>query len=130
MILVDSNLIIAYFRPNEGTHKAACRFIDALESFAIHDYVLLEVSTVLQLREGHDTAKQAIDFLQNTNGLKFLRLSQEELEMTLDLFLKQKERISFIDASLLILSSERELTLASLDQDLIKCGKKRFPSKH
>ena len=130
MNLIDSNLIIAYFRPKEDKHEAACKFIDSLESFAIHDYVLLEVSTVLQLREGHDTAKQAIDFLQNTDGLKFLRLSQEELEMTLDLFLKQQEKISFIDASLLILSRERELTLATLDQDLIKCGKKRFPSRH
>ncbi|MFA6024067.1 MAG: PIN domain-containing protein [Candidatus Gracilibacteria bacterium] len=123
-------MIIAYFRPAEDHHESACKFIDPLESFAIHDYVLSEVATVLQLREGHAVAKQAIDFLQSTEGLKFLRLSQEELEMTLDLFLKQNEKISFIDASLLILSRERDLTLVTLDQDLVKCGKKRFPPKH
>lgn len=127
MYLVDSNLIIAYFRPTEDKHHSACKFIDALESFAINDYILLEVCTVLQLREGHDAAAQAVDFLQKTKGLSFLRLNEEELEMTLDLFLKQKEKISFIDASLLILSKERDLTLATLDQDLAKSAKKRFP---
>ena len=128
--LLDSNLIIAYFRPSEDKYDTACQFIDPLESFAIHDYVLAEVATVLQLREGHEVAKRAIDFLQSTEGLRFLRLSQDELEMTLDLFLRQEDKISFVDASLLILGRERDLVLATLDQDLVKCGKKRFPRKH
>lgn len=127
MHLLDSNVIIAKFRENEEKHASAKQFIEKLEGFVITDYILSEVATVLQLRDGKEKALQTIDFLLSTKGILHTRLTQEELEMTLDLFMKQEGKISFVDASLLILARSRDLTLATFDQDLAKSAKKRFP---
>ncbi len=130
MYLVDSSLIIAKFRENEEKHESANQFIAQLGEFVITDYILGEVATVLQIRSGKKAALEAIDFLISTKGVLHTRLTQEELEMTLDLFMKQEEDISFVDASILILSKERKYNMATLDKGLIESAKKRFPKKH
>ena len=71
-------------------------------------------------------ALEAIDFLISTKGILHTRLTQEELEMTLDLFMKQEEDISFVDAIILILSKERKYNMATLDKGLIASAKKRL----
>lgn len=126
MYLVDSNLIIAKFRQNEDKHESSSQFIAQLDEFVITDYILAEVATVLQLRSGKEAALEAIDFLTATKGIVHTRLTQEELEMTLDLFMKQEENISFVDASILILTKERKYNMATLDKGLIESAKKRI----
>lgn len=126
MYLVDSNLIIAKFRRNEDKHESSKQFLAQLDEFVITDYILAEVATVLQLRSGKELALEAIDFLISTKGIVHTRLTQEELEMTLDLFMKQQENISFVDASILILSKERKYNMATLDKGLIESAKKRL----
>lgn len=126
MYLLDANVIIANFRKNETRHINAKKFIAKLSGFVVTDYILAEVATVLQVREGKVKAIKAIDFLTSTASILHTRLTQEELEMTLDLFLKQEEGLSFVDASLLILGKERGYTIVTLDQGLTKAAHKRF----
>lgn len=129
MILLDTNILVALFRSSELDHARAKELVEPLEEFAISDYVLGEILTVLQLREGKAIAEQALDYLTLTKTVLLVRLSQEELEMSYDFFKKQNEGLSFTDVSLLILSRERKYSLATLDKDLIKAAKKHF-SKH
>lgn len=129
MILLDTNILVALFRSSELDHARAKELVEPLEEFAISDYVLGEILTVLQLREGKAIAEQALDYLTLTKTVLLVRLSQEELEMSCNFFKKQNEDLSFTDVSLLILSRERNYSLATLDKDLIKAAKKHF-SKH
>ena len=126
MILLDTNIIVALFRSSELDHVRAKELIEPLEEFAISDYVLGEILTVLQLRESKAIAEQALDYLTSTKTVLLVRLSQDELEMSYDFFKKQGENLSFTDVSLLILSRERDYSLATLDKDLIKAAKKHF----
>lgn len=127
MILIDANVIVAFFRKSELDHERAREVIESLEEFAISDYVLGEVLTVLQLREGKPMAQTALDYLTQTKSILLARLSQEELEMSVDFFNKQNDGLSFVDGSLLILSRERDYSLLTFDKALIESAKKHFP---
>ena len=129
MFLLDSSIVIAYFRASEPKHAQVKDWVNSMDGFTVSEHVLSEVATVLQIKETKEIANQALEFLSFNHAVLCLRLTQEELEMTIDLFLKQNEGISFIDASLLILAKERDLSLATLDKALAKSAKIRFP-KH
>lgn len=129
MILIDTNVIVAFFRESELDHNRAREVLAPLEEFAISDYVLGEVLTVLQLREGKAMAQTALEYLTQTKTILLARLSQEELEMSMDFFSKQDEGLSFVDGSLLILSRERDYSLLTFDKALIESAKKHF-SRH
>lgn len=122
MYLVDSNLIIAFFRSSEDNHEKARFFISALEQFVVTDYILLEVATVLSLKEGVKVARKAIELLKYTKEIFLFRLTDEELEKTTQFFMRQKHKISFVDASLIVLAENRGLELATFDKTLSKAA--------
>ncbi len=124
MYLLDSNIIISFFRSSEETHGLVKEFMNTLDAFAVHDYVLLEIATVLQLKEGKKIANKAVGLLTMTKNVLLLRLTDEELEETVHFFAKQSKKLSFADASLIVLAHNRGFKLATMDKNLIKAAKK------
>lgn len=118
--LVDSNVIIAYFRKNEQKHDQAKELLLRIGSFFITEYVLSEVATVLRLKEAKATVSEAINILMWNENIKIIRLDTEEFECTANVFLNSKKKISFVDASLIVLSSKRKYELVTFDKDLVK----------
>lgn len=118
--LVDSNVIIAYFRRNEHKHDQAKELLLRIGSFFITEYVLSEVATVLRLKEAKATVSEAINMLMWNENIKIIRLDKEEFEGTANVFLSSKKKISFVDASLIVLSSKRKYELVTFDKDLVK----------
>jgi len=121
-ILLDSNVIIAYFRTNESLHEIATKFIEGRENFLVSDYVISEVMTVLQLRESREIMKKAVEVLTQNKHVSILRLTWEELAQTVNFMQESSKEISFIDCSLLILARSRGLIVGTFDQDMIATG--------
>lgn len=120
--LIDSCVLIAFFRTSEKNHAKARAFIHRLKNFYITDYVLLEVATVLQIKEGLSIAHKAITLITNNESVRVLRMTDYELVETTAFFLTQKEQISFIDASLIIVAKKNHFLLATLDKKLTKAA--------
>ncbi len=129
MFLIDSNIIISYFRAEEARHKDAMNFLDSLSEFAISEYVLSEIATIILFKSGMSVVKDVLDFFQNNREISILRLDEEEMGETLALFLKQKRKISYVDISLIVLAKSRGLQLATLDTELSKTAKELFSKK-
>ena len=121
MHILDSNIIIALFRREEKDHETASRFFSTLKEFAISDHVLFEIGTILKKKEGQETTKKAIEFLVFNKNSRLLRLSAKEIEMSTQFFLSEN-KISFVDASLLVMAKERNLSLATFDKEMSKAG--------
>lgn len=120
--LIDSCVLIAFFRKSEKNHAKARAFIKNLKKFYITDYVLLEVATVLQIKEGFSVAHQAITLITNNESVHVLRMTDRELVETTAFFLTQKQQISFTDASLAIIAKKNHFLLATLDKKLTKAA--------
>lgn len=120
MHLLDSSVIIAFFRKRELDHKKARDILSSLDGFAVSDYVISEVATVLRIKEGVQIAGNAIGLLKWNTNVEVARLSEEEFEETIHSFLNEKKTISFTDASLIILAKKRGLKLVTFDEDLRK----------
>lgn len=120
MHLLDSSILIAFFRENELQHAHCRQLLASFQNFAVSEYVLLEVATVLKLKEGMAVSKKAVDLLYRNSDVTLVKLNDGELEATVEFFSKEPSRISFVDASLLILSKRRKLQLLTLDKQLKK----------
>ncbi len=122
-VLVDSCVLIAYFRTEEADHQIALDFINGLGKFFVNDYVISEVMTVLQLKENRETMKTAVEVLSKNKQVQILRLTWEEFAQTVEFMQKSSTEISFVDCSLLILARSRELLVGTFDKGLIATGK-------
>lgn len=129
MFLIDSNIIISYFRKAEAKHKEAVKFLDSLAEFAISEYVLSEVATIILFKAGKEVVKKVLDFFQNNREVSILRLDEEEIGETMALFIKQRKKVSYVDISLMVLAKNRGLQLATLDAELSKTAKELFRKK-
>lgn len=118
--LVDSNVIIAFFRKEEEDYGSAEQLLSEMKGFVVSDYVLSEVVTILRLKEGVKIAAKAASLLKWNQNVDIIQVNNFELEETLHCFLRSKKNISFVDASLIVLSKKRNLKLVTFDKDLLK----------
>lgn len=121
--IVDSSVLVAFFRENDSNHEKAVEFMERTHSFTITDYILLEISTVLQQKVGLESTKRAVEFLVNNRDVELLSINNQELGDTLALFFEQKFKLSFVDCSILVLAKSRGLIVSTLDDGMIKAGK-------
>lgn len=120
MKILDSSVIIALFRKNELLHKKAVELFMQDENYLIPDDVLAEVLTVLKIRENFEKAQAGANFLLNVENIEIRETDSEIFQKALDFFLNNKNRLSFIDTLILVLSREEELEVATFDKDLAK----------
>ena len=120
--LVDTSVLVAYFRKEEKDHENSQAFLESLDRFSITDYILLEFMTVLQIREGRSAMKTAMEFLKGNKDVDILRLTQVELSETIHFMQNCSKEISFADASSLVIAKSRDFKVATLDKEMVKAG--------
>lgn len=118
MNLVDSCVLVSYFRTEESNHRKAIQLVEKLKNITISDYVFLEVSTVLLMRENKEIAQKATKIITNNKDIEMIRLTRDELDLTIQMFQRQAGTLSFVDISLLVLKKTRKATLYTFDEKL------------
>lgn len=120
MIVLDSNIWIAYFYESDTQHAKARRLIHELsEPMAIPEYVFGEVCTILAQRSGKAVADSFVDAVTRNEQVGILPFENEEFWRTIKLFREfPKKYLSFIDLSLLLLA--RTFRVVTFDRQLEK----------
>jgi predicted nucleic acid-binding protein len=72
------------------------------------------------MREGYKAAFDCADLLMKNSDFTFTHLNKEEFNESLLFFTKNKNRLSFVDTTLLILSKSLGVPVATFDKDLQK----------
>lgn len=110
MVIVDSNIWIAFFHREDQTHKKAKRVIDqhVFSKIVITEYILLEVVTVLKQRSGWEMAERFLKVIDKYQ-LPIIESSFFFID-TVHLFRSaQENHLSFVDMSLVALSDGYEI---------------------
>lgn len=122
MKILDSSVIIAFFRRNESLHESAVDIFMQKEKFLVLDYVLAEVLTVLKLREGFDVAKDCAEFLNNVSDVEIFHTNADVFNAASDFFVRNRNQLSFIDTLLLTFARSEKFELVTFDKELKKMG--------
>lgn len=120
MIILDSNIWIAFLNKNDNQNKKAEKIISSLSGgIAITEYIILEVSSVLSIKAGKNVADKFIEFVLDNNDIQLLLSNDGFFHDTIGLFAKIKNnKLSFVDVSLLNLSNLYKII--TFDQNLEK----------
>lgn len=124
MVILDSSVWIAFLNKKDAQHKKAEKiFISISGVVAITEYVILEVCSVLAMRVGKKEADGFVDMVFQNKDVKILFSSPLFFMSTIGVFKDfGKNKLSFVDCSLLHLSSEYEVV--TLDKSLGSAVKK------
>lgn len=121
--LIDSNILIAYFRKEELDFLKANQILESLGSFHISEHCLFEIGTVLLLKENRLVSQKALKFILNNQSVKIINLNDEEFNKLINQFPHPSKKLSMTDMSLLVLAKSRQLELVSFDEELMKVWK-------
>ncbi|MBT9096883.1 PIN domain-containing protein [Methylovulum psychrotolerans] len=103
-IIFDSNVWIAIINENDAHHEKALRLFSGHSAIYIPEYVVLETTTVLQLRASKYKADLFAKLIENTTGLEVLYASDDFFLSVLRAFQQQNQKLSFVDCALFELS--------------------------
>ena len=120
MILLDSNIIIAAVKIEEKYHKKAKTLLECDETFLVLDMVLSEIYTILLLRTSYKYAIKTIEWIETDDRFIIKNTSEKDRQKTISFLKKNKTKLSFIDALLLIIHKSKNIKLATLDKTLVK----------
>lgn len=123
MKLLDSSVIVAFFRIGDSCHKKAVEIFFEKDDFLLTDHVISEVLTVLKLKEDFEVVQKCVDFLTSVQGIRIHETQPELFWSAMDFFQKTKNRLSFTDTLLLLLSRENRIPLVTFDKELAKLAK-------
>ena len=120
MMILDSNVWIAFFNPDDSNHHEAQKiFSKTQEKIGLPEYVLLEVTTILAQKMGKDIADQFLQMARASKDVGILPSSKEFFDGVIQLYLsKTNKKLSFVDYALLYLSSKTNVV--TFDKDLKK----------
>lgn len=123
MIALDSSFLVACFHQGDRHHASARATLDRIRArewgpALLHEYVLLEVVTVLAARKDQATANAAADALLQAAEVEVVA-GVETFRDALAIFTGQKRaRLSFADASVVALCRARGVAeVATFDAD-------------
>ncbi len=119
MILLDSNIIIAAVKTEEKHHKKAKTLLECDEDFLILDMVLSEIYTILLLRTSYKHAIKTIEWIDSDSRFTIKNISDKNRQKTISFLQKNKTKLSFVDALLLVIHQSENIKLATLDKELI-----------
>lgn len=124
-VILDSSIIIAYFRKNELDHKKAEGIFDAHETLIIPDIVVTEVLTIIKMKEGYERAGQVVDFLLNCEGIMIVPTDEDIFMSAIGHFISHDNRLSLVDTQLFKFAKEEQIPLITFDKELAKLAAKK-----
>lgn len=108
--IFDTNVWVALFNGNDAHHDTAKQLFLQNESIALPEYIILETTTVLQMRASKQIADQFAQTIIATENIEILYASDLFFHAVLDLFQQQKnKKLSFVDCALLQLSDNYKI---------------------
>lgn len=120
MLILDSCVLIAYFRYEDEHFEESKKIINETSKIILNDYVLGEIYTVLMLRENIQIAQDALQWIVSNPKIEVQRLNEEELKGVFTFLQKTKTKLSFVDVSLFIMHKNDKGKLFSFDKELMK----------
>lgn len=124
MIILDSSVIIAYFRTNELDHARAEKIFQENNILLVPNVVFSEVVTILKMKEGFEVAANAIEFLINGDGIEIVYIDENLFDSSIGYFVANKNALSFVDTLLLKLANSEKVPLITFDRELEKAIRK------
>lgn len=125
-LILDTSILVAAHNEDETHHerakailaKVAAREWDAV---LLHEYVFVELVTVLAARRSFAVAVRAGEWLLGSEEIEFVASSEDFVSVWQTFRGQPRGKLSFADASLVSLAQTRKAThLASFDRDLLK----------
>ncbi len=118
MIILDSNIWIAYLDTDDSQHQKAIDIFRKLDTVVlITEYIILEVSTVLAMRLSKKVADEFLKKITDNRDIQILYSSRDFFDNIVSTFIEYPKRnLSFIDLSLLILA--KDYSLKTFDKKL------------
>lgn len=125
MIIFDSSVWVAFFNDKDSQHKKAREAVSLAGGFTVlPEYIVTETASVLLVRVNKESSEEFLEAITGNPSVKILLSDGELFWGVLTLFReKENKKLSFVDASLLFLSSKYEVV--SFDKELEKSIKKR-----
>lgn len=124
MVILDSSIIVAYFRNNEIDHARAKKIFREHQTLFIPNFVLSEVLTVLKMKEGFEAAAGAIEFLVNSDDIEIVYINEDMFDSSIGYFVANKNSLSFVDTLLLKLANSEKIPLLTFDRELERAIRK------
>ena len=120
MIILDSNVWVAFFYKGDSQHKKAEKIVREFGLFVtVPEYVIAEVSSVLCLRASKKISNDFLENIFDNENIEILLLNKEFFDIVVDNFRNLKnKKLSFIDTALLCLSKSYQVV--TFDKDLEK----------
>lgn len=122
MYLVDSNVWIASKREKDELHEKGKKIIEKILSgefgkVAITDYIIDEVITYLNVRDGFSVANEMLEDMENSDLIEMIFVDTLHFEKSKEIFKKYKI-LSFTDATCICVIEEKKLDgIISFDKD-------------
>lgn len=124
MILVDSNIFIAYANKDDELHSKSLTLIKNITrglygKVIISDYIFSEVVTVTFLKTKNlSKAIEIGKLLLKSRIIKIINIESYIFQLSWDIFQKQDGGLSFTDCSILALMKEENIRyIATFDRD-------------
>ena len=121
MIVLDTSFLISFFNEADENHGEAVNQMKHYESknerFLVNEHVISETSTVLLYKTGMKKASFFLDFIKNTENFHPYFFGPDDFDNITGLFVKQKNQLSFADASVIYLAASTKSRLASFDKN-------------
>ena len=121
-MIVDSSFLIALFIEEDELNERAIEFLERNkeESLLLLDRVLEETFTVITYKKGIDSALSAVEDLQKNKNIIIHKIEENEFNSIMELAIKLKRKISFVDYSLIYFYLRTRDKVISFDSELNK----------
>jgi len=116
--VIDSSVFVAFYHEGDSMHHSAVRELQALDDalMLIHPYVIQEVATVLAYRLSKKLPNEFIrDLLASDN----VTIVHHDIRSETAFFLELENKVSFTDASLILLARETNARLVTFDKQML-----------
>ncbi len=129
MTIFDSSVWVALFNEKDSQHEKAKNLMVSMNEnsrdlVVLPEHIVAETASVLLLKSGKETAEAFLEATVDNFRSKILLSDPEFFWGTFSLFReKENKKLSFIDASLLFLSSKYEVV--SFDKEFEKAIRKK-----
>lgn len=120
--LVDSSVWIALFLDFDTQHRKAEQTIEKLSGTIYLPYcVIVEVVSILAYKHGKQLADNFIAYACDNQDLKII--NDDALD-EMNFYPTIRNRLSFVDAALILLSGRLDVPLVTFDKQLERAAKK------
>lgn len=124
-MIADTSFLVALFIVEDHLHDKALTKLETLKSsrIIISDRVLEETFTVLTYKKGIEYALTIIEKINKNKEFDIHKLDREEGNFIIELAIKIRKKISFVDYSVIYTFLKIREELLCFDEDLLKIVK-------